>query len=396
MSDDPPGFNAPRRKARFSSRYEQEQYRPTVLRRSPAEPTPPIEEPEAEEVASTAEGSTETLLPGEAETSVTASGEATTATAENPEDAQDDLLPNFRLNKVYEAPPLKSNPLKDWRWLLLTTLLLAAGLGGGYYLGRASVPAPVVSKVVKEPEKVVVGGLSPELQAQVDAAFQANKKGQYQQARDQFTALYQQHPEWWSMGIEAARTSLYLHEPQATKRSLNGVTADAGQPDVNFIQALLHLTNKELDLAESSFALAVAHDPARPDFFYFWGECLRRDGKPLEAVNKFRAALLRNQYEYAEGLYQLKLWLSQIQANQEEASGTNQAINAALASPRPPYEALFAAAARELKAKQVPKAVEYITRALAVTEPAVFRVIMQDATFTEEAAIHPELTPFYQ
>lgn len=198
------------------------------------------------------------------------------------------------------------------------------------------------------------------------------------------------------MAIEAGRTSLYLHDARTAQQTLSTLPPDQGQADASFLSALLHLTNKELELAEESFAIAVARDPARPDFYYFWGECLRRDGKPLEAVGKFRAALLRNQYENSEGLYQLKLWLSQIQAGQEETSGTNKAVDAALATPRPPYEALLAAAAREMKAKRYPQAVDFITRAQAVTEPAVFRVIMQDATFTEEILLHPEIKAFYK
>ena len=379
MSDEPPGFNAPRRKARFSSRYDQEQYRRPVLKTPSAEPA-------------LADAAPTDGLPDAG----TAPTEVPTPAAEAPGSEQADLLPNFRLNKVYEDPPSVSNPFKDWRWLLLTVVLLVAGLGGGYALGRASLPARAVSKTAPEPEKMVVGGLSPEVQAQVDAAFQATKKSRYQEARAQFDALRQQHPEWWSMGIESARASLYLHDAQTAKRTLNTITTDAGLPDANFIQALLHLTNKEFDLAEAAFAIAAAHDPSRPDFFYFWGECLRRDGKPLEAADKFRAALLRNQYENAEGLYQLKFWLSQVQADQEEASGANKAIDAVLASPHPSYEALLAAAAREMKARNYPKAVELITRARTITEPAVFRVIMQDAIFVDETPNHPELMVFYR
>ena len=38
---------------------------------------------------------------------------------------ESNLLPNFRLNKVYEERPTKTNPLKDWRWLLVTFVLAA-------------------------------------------------------------------------------------------------------------------------------------------------------------------------------------------------------------------------------------------------------------------------------
>ena len=396
MSDEPPGFNAPRRKARFRSGYDDSGYRrPSVPRPGSAE------QPTETETTSDAEYDPATT-PGEgagesAEANQPFGSGPMATTAENAEGEENDLLPNFRLNKVYEERPPQKNPLKDWRWLLLTFLLAALGVGGGYTLARMNAPAilPPTPGSVRQPAKLSVDPLSPQVQSQVDAAFESIKKGQYQAGRDQFNALHNQHPEWWSMSIEAARSSLYLHDALEAQRALHPLSADQGLPDADFIMGLLHLTNKELNLAEGSFASAVARDPARPDFYYFWGECLRRDGKPLEAANRFRSALFRNQYENAEGLYQLKLWLSEIQADQEEASGTDKDINTALALPRPPYEALFAAAARELKAKHPKEAAGFITRTQAITEPAVFRVIMQDPTFLEEAN-EPALASFYK
>ena len=270
-------------------------------------------------------------------------------------------------------------------------------MGGGYALARLNpppVPLPPLG-TTPAPVKLTVDPLTAQVQAQTDAAFDAIKKGHYKEGREMFVVLHDQHPEWWSMTIEAARSSLYQHDALEAQRTLHMITSGQGQSDADFILGLLHLTNKELDLAEASFASAVARDPARPDFYYFWGECLRRDGKPLEAAGRFHSALLRNQYENAEGLYQLKYWLSEIQADQEEASGTNKAIDAALALPHPPYEALFAGAARELKAKHPKQAADYLTHAQAITEPAVFRVIMQDPTLVDQAN-DSAIAPFYK
>ena len=392
MSDEPPGFNAPRRKARFQSRYDDPGYRRPATPRTPSEEAQP-DEPTAEadrDFASGVETPEGSMAPDEP------AGATPVAAGSGGVEEENDLLPNFRLNKVYEERPTRSNPFKDWRWLLLTFLLAALGVGGGYALARMNPPPVPVAPLAaaREPLKLTVDPLTPPVQAQVDAAFDAVKKGHYQAGREQFNALHDQHPEWWSMSIESARSSLYLHDALEAQRTLHASPSIQSLPDADFILGLLHLTNKEMDLAESSFASAVARDPARPDFYFFWGECLRRDGKPLEAVKRFRSALLRNQYENAEGLYQLKLWLSEIQADQEAASGTNKEIDTALALPRPPYEALFAAAARRLKAKQPKEAADFIRRAQAITEPAVFRVIMQDPTFLEEQN-RPELAPFY-
>ncbi len=210
-----------------------------------------------------------------------------------------------------------------------------------------------------------------------------------------FSVLEEKHPEWPSMAVEASRAALYEHDTQAAQNILGILTANRLTPDADFMLALLHLTNKEFDLAETSFGLATALDPSRADFYYFWGECLRRDGKPQEAIDKFRSALLRNQYENSEGLYQLKLWLSEIQADKEEATGGGKQIDTALSQSNPPYEALFAAAGRAIKVGRYADASEFITKAQVITEPAVFRVILQDPAFLEEAT-RPQLAGFYK
>ena len=91
----------------------------------------------------------------------------------------------------------------------------------------------------------------------------------------------------------------------------------------------------------------------------------------------------------------MKLWLSEIQADQEEASGGGKEIDTALLQPRPPYEALFAAAARAIKVRRFSDAADFIRQAEGITEPAVFRVIMADPTFLEES-LRPQLTEFYR
>ena len=260
---------------------------------------------------------------------------------------------------------------------------------GGYALGQRvcdSRPSGLrrAPRFVQA-NRAVLGPLDPTVQTDVDDAFAATKRGAYADARLRFSALREKHPEWPSVAVEVARAALYEHDTQGAQGILGILSANRLTPDADFMTALLHLTNKEFDLAEVSFGTAVALDPTRPDFYYFWGECLRRDGKPQEAIGKFRSALLRNQYENSEGLYQLKLWLSEIQADQEEASGGGKEIDAALAQPRAPYEALFAAAARAIKQKHFANAADFVTQAQTITEPAVFRVIMQDPTFLEES-----------
>ena len=346
--DGPSGLNQPRRKSRLRSREGDYVRRPSTPT-APGEEQPPTgasaPSPAYDPGLEYKPGFGPAAAPVEDVDEAPPLGAGASAPAPETLGEGEDLPEAFRLNKVYESAATR-NPLTDWRWLMMLFALVAGGMGAGYKVGKNAAAPEGVSPRNRYLTAVrsVVGQLDPKVQAEVDTAFEAMKKGRYEDALRLFSALREKHPEWPSMAVESARACLYRRDTQQAQNILGVLTANRLTPDADFMMALLHLTNNEFDLAEESFGLAVALDPARPDFYYFWGECLRRDGKPQEAIEKFRAALLRNQYENAEGLFQLKLWLSEIQADKEESSGGGKEIDAALAQARPPYEALFAAA----------------------------------------------------
>ena len=313
------------------------------------------------------------------------------------------FLPRF-------APPDTSRDKRGfpvWATVLLSLVCLGLGALGGYILpksagGTANANPGAVRgsannrALAGHPLKDAADELTKTEQDQVDAAFAANKAGNFADAAKLFAAMQTKHPEWGGLDIEIGRAQLYQHDLAAAGATLKEAQGKGlALPDASFLLGLLFMTNSSFPEAEASFAKATALDPTRPDFYYFWGECLRREGKPLEAISKFRAALLRNQYETAEGLYRLKLWLSSIQADQEKTDGTNEQIDAGLTQPRPPMEALFAAAIREIKADHVKDAADLLHRARQLVEPTVFFVILQDPSFVQESW-RPELADLYK
>ena len=282
---------------------------------------------------------------------------------------------------------------------MVTTLVIAALVAGttlGYFFGNAegknAVRAVLVTDGARNKSPL---DLSGESQAAIDTAFDNTKHARYDDARKQFEALFAKHPEWPSMEIEAARAALYARDFQGAQTLLGKATQDRPLADAALLTALLHLTAQEYDAADVAFAAAVATDPARADIYYFWGENLRREGKPLLAAEKFKAALARNQYENVEPLYLLKYWISLVQSDQEGPSGEGAKIDAGLATPHPSSAALFAGAARAVKAADYKAAAGFLTRAQAITDPTVFGVVLRDPTFLE-ANLQPELQPFYK
>ena len=389
-------YNSPSRKSRFRSQ-SGTPYRPAAPTDGPA----PLEEeasaePEEEVYAETAPVEAEAADP----LATGALPEEELYAADQPAaeaPPEDESLPaGLRLTRSADAPNVQRRGVPGWVAALASLGCLLLGGVGAYLLqshGSAAASTATANRAATERTAPVIP-LAPAVLGDVDAAFAANKAGQFTDARLKFGVLASSHPDWASMRIEAARSALYEHDFDGAKLMLSAVERAGANVDASLLTGLLQMTIKSYDKAELAFAQAVAIDPSRPDVFFFWGECLRREGRPQDAAEKFHQALLRNQYETTEGLYQLKLWLSEIQADQEAAKSTNAKIDADLASGHPSGPALFAAAAREIKAGKLKEAGAHIGQAQKVMEPAVFRVILQDPTFLEQD-LRPELAPFY-
>ena len=283
------------------------------------------------------------------------------------------------LRPILSSPATENKPVSPL-WLgLLPLVSLALGVLGGSLWSQPAQPAGnfVAPAAVQEARPLTTAE-----QEELDAAYAARRAHRFAEAAQRFTALGRKHPNWGAMQIEAGVTLLDQGTMDAAETSLQASADKGSMPaDANYFLGAVNLKNKAYPEAKASLARAVALDPSRPEFYYLWGECLREEGKPLEAATRFRCALLRSRSESAEGLYRLKLWLSEIEADQENSDGTGAEIDGAMSQPHPPMEALFATAARDLKTDDIRAAVGHLLRARRRTDPKVLRTILDDPVF---------------
>lgn len=308
-----------------------------------------------------------------------------------PED--ETLPPAFRLNR---APKHRPSPKRFFSFpsVLFSLGCTVCGLLAGYLLARPT-QAPARAKATANVQKEA-SSLTRQDQEDLDAAYSARHAHRYDDAKRIFTALKHRHPGWGPMEIELGRTLFYEGDSYAAS-SLLKVAADGGvsPAEANFLLALLNKARKNFPAAEACFEKSVAIDPTQPEYYFFWGECLRDEGKLMDATAKFRSALLRNQYETATGLYRAKLWLCVIEAGAQANDGVSAQIDLALAEPRPTLEALVAAAARDLTAGDLRAAAAHLSAASQRADPIVFRYILSDPFFASALA-KPEFAEFIQ
>ena len=304
----------------------------------------------------------------------------------------DPLPPAFRL--LYLSPPPPENKIRlALQKALFALVCVALGVLGSSLLSKPSRTAVSVAGPGTSVEEVKP--LTPAEQGELDTAYTALQTHKFADAEQRFEALARRHPNWQAMGVEVGLALFYQGKLDEASKALTAVDKGWMSADANYVLGMIGLKDKDYSEAETNLAKAVTLDPTRPEYYYLWGECLREQGKLLEAAGKFRSALLRNRSETTTGLYRVKLWLSEIEADQENNDGAGAEIDAALALPRPPMEILFAAAARDLKAGNIDAATAHLLGARRRADPKVFQMILRDPVFADVHS-RPELAGLFQ
>jgi hypothetical protein len=141
------------------------------------------------------------------------------------------------------------------------------------------------------------------------------------------------------------------------------------------------------------FQQAALADPFEAKYFYFWGEALRRAGHPLEAAQRLREAIDRLREPALEGLYRMKLRLTQIEMGQEADFAGEMERNLASNPPSPQW--LLTAAAVAMWHNQPAAAAKYLDEASQRTDPGALRSLLRDYFFFNYAD-NPLLARFFK
>lgn len=305
------------------------------------------------------------------------------------------------LGQLAEAEPW--NVGEKPRFFLLAGLAVFVAAAGGYAVGLLTAPASpsgageatersAASATAKEAPRA----LDPEqVEAETSAAFAAMKERRFEDARTRFRALAAQGPRLHPVGLEVARCFLYEGNCLEAQRTLEPyLTDERTAAEAHFLFGLVKLTERDFELAANYFRRAAAAAPTRADAHYMLAEALRRAGKNSGASPHYRAALARNQVETNELTYRLKLWISEVQDGTLSESRRAE-LAAALQKPDVGSEPLIVEAAVRLKAGDFAGAAQRLGEASKLMEPLLFKVMLFDPLFSQEAW-RPELAPFYK
>ncbi len=228
----------------------------------------------------------------------------------------------------------------------------------------------------------------------IDDAFTAFKAGRFADARALFATMRDRAPSLRTAGAwnEFFAGNYSQSESQVLQQIREGIDA----ADAYFLLGLLRATREDYPGAGQAFAAAAALDPTRAETQFLWGDTLRREGRPREAIAHFRAAIRRNRQETNESFFQYKLTLSQLEAGGEEAAEAEKNLPSSAESIAAASGFVqLALAAQALTRGQAGAASERLSAARKTLEPALFRIGLQDPIWTAERS-RPEFAEFFR
>ena len=236
--------------------------------------------------------------------------------------------------------------------------------------------------------------LEPAVAARVEEAFAALKTSRFADARAAFTAVRDRAP---SLRTAGSWNEFFAGNfSQAESQVLGQIQEGVDMPDAYFLLGLLRAARSDYPGATQAFAAAAALDPARAETEFLWGDTLRREGRPREAIAHFRAAMRRNRQETNEGYYQYKLWLSQLEAGGDDAAEVEKSLLAGAESRTNAAGFVqLAVAAQALQRGEISVAANCLSAARESMESALFRIGLQDPIWTAERN-RPELLEFFR
>ena len=157
----------------------------------------------------------------------------------------------------------------------------------------------------------------------------------------------------------------------------------------NQLRGLIAIRRHDLPAAERFFEAATKAEPFVADFFFYWGEALRLNQHPREAIRRYEQAIRRTPSTTDASLCQFKVRLARIEAA-EAAAVSDEVAEKRKAGPLS-VDWLMTDAALQLHAGKIKEAVQSIAQARAGGISGLFLTCAGDTIFAKASDAHPEI-----
>jgi tetratricopeptide (TPR) repeat protein len=214
---------------------------------------------------------------------------------------------------------------------------------------------------------------------EVDKGYESLANGNPMEAVERFQAAKDIDPRLPGVYVEMGLAWSRMKNPvEADTMFLKAIRTGEDAPRAHYHRGVLLAGAGSFPESFQEFRSATELAPFDPYPWFFWGEALRAQGKPAEAVEKLQKAEVRAVEQSDLFVIRTKRLLCMIEAQSPEVEAH---IDSELAKSEPGGEWLLAAAAHRLRHEQYAEAGPLLQRAKAALQPLFFRYLLADKFF---------------
>jgi tetratricopeptide (TPR) repeat protein len=224
----------------------------------------------------------------------------------------------------------------------------------------------------------------------IEQAVAAEHAGKWHDAVERFVAAKQRNAGYHGLLFRAGKLCYDHGDVDNADRLLERAIASGDEADTaNYFRGLIAVRHNDLSAAGHFFEEAANAKPFVPEYYYQWGEVLRRDNSPDEAVRRYEQAALRATNEDETSLYRFKARMakaetadnSRLKVEVEQKRGEGQLS----------IDWLLTDAALQLRAGTIAEAGRLIGQARETDHRGLFAVYISDMLFARASQSYPEI-----
>lgn len=214
---------------------------------------------------------------------------------------------------------------------------------------------------------------------EVEKGYEVRATGNALAAIERFQAAKDIDPRLPGAYVEMGLLWLRLRNPvEADTMFLKAIRSGEDPARAHYQRGVLLAANGSFPEAYSEFAAAVELAPFDPYPWYYWGDSLRAEGKPAEALAKLQKAEARAVEQSDLFVIRAKRLLCMVEAMAPDTEGR---LEAELAKPEPGGEWLLAAAALRLRKERFAEGADLLGRSRRALQPLFFAYLLSDKFF---------------
>jgi tetratricopeptide (TPR) repeat protein len=157
----------------------------------------------------------------------------------------------------------------------------------------------------------------------------------------------------------------------------------------DYFRGLIAVRRRDVPAALRFFEAAANAEPFTADYYFYWGEALRMNHQPNEAITRYAEAGLRSHREQEKAVVQFKIRMARLEAAQ--ASQVSDELDKKKNAGPLPVDWLMTQAALDLRHGNIDQAVQTVYKARAGDEPGLFASCAADMLFFEAGKKYPAL-----